>query len=53
MEKRISNKERTLIVGVELDSDIFDIDDSMDELDKLVSASGGVVISHVIKKGIQ
>jgi len=50
LEKRISNKERTLIVGVELDSDIFDIDDSMDELDKLVSAAGGVVISRGIQK---
>lgn len=42
--------ERALIVGIELDSDKFDIDSSMDELEELVKAAGGIVISRVIQK---
>lgn len=42
--------ERVLIVGVELHSDLIDIDTSMDELEELVKAAGGVIISRVIQK---
>lgn len=42
--------ERVLIVGIELDSDTIDINTSMDELEELVKAANGVVISRVIQK---
>lgn len=42
--------ERVLIVGVELPSDDIDIDTSMDELQELVKAAGGIVISRVIQR---
>ncbi|NLW40617.1 MAG: GTPase HflX [Tissierellia bacterium] len=44
------NKEKVLIVGVELESDTIDIEDSMDELEKLVEAAGGVVLGRIIQK---
>lgn len=43
-------KERTLIVGVELSTDIIDIDNSLDELEELVKAAGGTVIARVVQK---
>ncbi|CCQ92548.1 GTPase HflX [[Clostridium] ultunense Esp] len=43
-------KERTLIAGVELATDIIDIDNSMDELKELVKAAGGVVIARVTQR---
>jgi GTP-binding protein HflX len=42
--------ERVLLVGVELNDDTIDIITSMDELEELVKAAGGVVISRVIQK---
>lgn len=42
--------ERALIVGVELSSDAIDIETSLDELEELVKAAGGMVISRVIQK---
>lgn len=42
--------ERVLIVGVELPNDDIDINTSMDELQELVKAAGGVVISRVIQR---
>ena len=42
--------ERVLIVGVELQHDEIDIDTSMDELQELVKAAGGIVISRVIQR---
>ena len=36
LKRETLNKERVLIVGVELDKDEIDIDDSMDELESLV-----------------
>ncbi len=50
MKRETLNKERTLIVGIELDEDELDIEDSMDELEKLVSAAGGIVVSSVIQR---
>ncbi|MCF6466479.1 GTPase HflX [Clostridium sp. Cult2] len=43
-------KEKTLIVGVELATDIIDIENSMDELEELVSAAGGIVLARVIQR---
>ncbi len=45
-----SNLERVLIVGVELPNDTIDIETSMDELQELVIAAGGIVVSRVIQK---
>ncbi|WP_399326480.1 GTPase HflX [Tissierella sp.] len=42
--------ERVLIIGVELDTDTIDIENSLDELEELVKAAGGMVISRVIQK---
>lgn len=42
--------ERVLLVGVELNDDSIDITTSMDELEELVKAASGVVISRVIQK---
>ena len=47
MEK---GNERVLIVGVELDNDTFEIDDSLDELEELVKAAGGEVIGRIIQR---
>ena len=44
--------ERVLLVGVELHDDVIDIDTSMDELEELVKAAGGIIISRVIQKVI-
>ena len=44
------NREKALIVGVELATDTIDIDNSMDELEELVNAAGGMAISRVIQK---
>mgnify|MGYP001401622110 FL=1 len=43
-------RERTLIVGVELPTDTIDIDNSMDELEDLVYAAGGEVISRIVQR---
>ncbi len=42
--------ERVLIVGVELPDDDINIETSMDELQELVKAAGGVVVSRVVQK---
>ncbi|MFY9286353.1 MAG: GTPase HflX, partial [Tissierellaceae bacterium] len=43
-------RERTLIVGLELTMDTIDIDTSLDELQELVQAAGGVVVSRIVQK---
>jgi len=43
-------KERVLIVGVELGNDEFDIEDSLDELEELVLAAGGVVEGRLLQR---
>ncbi len=43
-------RERTLIVGLELTMDTIDIDTSLDELQELVQAAGGVVVSRIAQK---
>ncbi len=50
MDREALNKEKVLIVGVELDDDEIDIDDSMDELESLVDAAGGVVLSRIVQR---
>lgn len=50
MEAKKTNMERVLIVGVELNRDAIPIENSMDELEELVSAAGGQVISRVVQK---
>lgn len=50
MNQEMKNMERVLLVGVELDTDIIDIENSLDELEELVKAAGGAVISRVIQK---
>ncbi len=42
--------EKVLIIGVELDTDTIDIENSLDELEELVSAADGVVISRLVQK---
>jgi len=48
--ERDKNRERTLIVGVELTTDTINIDNSMDELEELVYAAGGEVINRIIQR---
>lgn len=45
-EKNI-NKEKTIIVGVKLDRDNIDIENSLDELEELVKAAGGSVEARI------
>lgn len=42
--------EKVLIVGVELDNDEFEIEDSLDELEELVKAAGGYVEARITQK---
>ena len=44
------SKEKVLIVGVEIDSDRVDIDDSLNELEELVEAAGGKVEARIIQR---
>lgn len=44
------NMERVLIMGVDLNTDVIDIEDSMDELEELVEAAGGEVVARLVQK---
>lgn len=44
------NMERVLIVGVDHNKDPIDIENSLDELEELVRAAGGQVVSRVIQR---
>lgn len=50
LTEKNSKRERALIVGVKLITDNVDIDNSMDELEKLVNAAGGGVVSRIVQK---
>ncbi len=50
LNKENKEFERVLIVGVELDKDPIEIEVSLDELQELVQAAGGVVISRLVQK---
>ncbi len=45
-----ANMERVLVVGVELAGDRINIENSMDELEELVRAAGGVVEGRIVQK---
>ena len=45
-----NNRERVLIIGVDLESDLIDIENSLDELEELVKAANGIVISRLVQK---
>lgn len=42
--------EKVLIVGVELQNDTIEIETSLDELEELVKAANGIVVSRVIQR---
>lgn len=50
MNQEVMDMERVLIMGVELDTDTIEIENSLDELEELVSAAGGVVVSRLIQR---
>ena len=50
LNQETTNMERVLIIGVELDRDEIDIETSLDELEELVKAAGGVVVTRVIQR---
>lgn len=50
LEKRQGYMDRTLLVGVDLENDFTDIDNSLEELEELVIAAGGLVISKIVQK---
>lgn len=52
MTREILNREKILIVGVELPTDIINIENSMDELEELVNAAGGMVVSRVMQRKV-
>lgn len=47
MIEKDNNKEKTIIVGVALDKDEIDIENSLDELEELVKAAGGTVEARI------
>lgn len=47
LEDRLSVNERALIVGINLGKNVIDIDTSLDELEELVDAAGGEVVSRL------
>ncbi len=50
MENQKTNIERVLIIGVDISTDVIDIEDSMDELEELVKAAGGQVVARLVQK---
>ncbi len=50
MEDKIRNMERVLIIGAELKSDEIPIENSLDELEELVNAAGGIVVSRLSQR---
>lgn len=50
MEQEVINMEKVLIIGVELNSDKTPIQNSLDELEELVIAAGGQVVSRLSQK---
>lgn len=50
LSQEIINMERVLIVGVELNLDPIPIETSLDELEELVQAAGGMVVTRVIQR---
>ncbi|MDR7857153.1 MAG: GTPase HflX [Tissierella sp.] len=50
MNQKEKDMERVLIIGVELDTDTIDIENSLDELEELVRAAEGIVVSRLIQR---
>lgn len=50
LKKVVNKKEKTIIVGVKLNKDEIDIENSLDELEELVKAAGGVVEARIIQR---
>lgn len=50
MEQDVNDIERVLIIGVALDSDEIDIETSLNELEELVKAAGGTVVTRLIQR---
>lgn len=50
MEQKTKMGERVLIVGIELDRDTIDIENSLDELEELVMAADGIAITRLVQK---
>ncbi|MGM0396394.1 MAG: GTPase HflX [Bacillota bacterium] len=44
------SREKTLLIGVELNNDKIDIEDSLNELEELVKAAGGQVEARIIQR---
>ncbi|HZK33524.1 MAG TPA: GTPase HflX [Tissierellaceae bacterium] len=50
MKKDNINMEKVIIIGVDLDSDVINIENSLDELEELVKAAGGTVAARLVQK---
>lgn len=50
LDQEITNMERVLIVGVELHTDTIPIENSLDELEELVKAAEGMVVTRLTQK---
>lgn len=52
MNDKKANLERVLIVGLSLPDDTISLDNSLDELEELVKAAGGVVIARLTQNAL-
>lgn len=50
LDKHEINMERVLVIGVDLDTDVINIENSLDELEELVEAAGGEVVARLVQK---
>ena len=50
MKEENINMEKVLIIGVELNNDVTPIENSLDELEELVNAAGGLVVARLSQK---
>lgn len=50
MEQEIMDMEKVLIIGVEMNNDVTPIENSLDELEELVNAAGGLVVARLSQK---
>jgi len=50
LNQELMDMERVLIMGVELYTDTIEIENSLNELEELVKAAGGVVVSRLIQR---
>lgn len=50
LNQELMDMERILIMGVELNTDTIEIENSLDELEELVKAAGGIVVSRLLQR---